>query len=62
MIEKTERRGRPVVGSTEAREKWELTCYEYPNKDSAAPYEARQPADRGVAHGQPHEEDKGRRT
>jgi len=33
MIEKIERRGRPAEGSTEAREKWELTCYEYPNKD-----------------------------
>jgi hypothetical protein len=33
MIEKTERRGRPAEGSTEAKEKWELTCYEYLNKD-----------------------------
>jgi hypothetical protein len=33
MIEKTERRGRPAEGSAEPREKWELTCYEYLNKD-----------------------------
>ena len=33
MIEKTERRGRPAEGSAEPREKWELTCYQYLNKD-----------------------------
>jgi hypothetical protein len=33
MIEKTERRGRPAEGSAEPKEKWELTCYEYLNKD-----------------------------
>jgi hypothetical protein len=33
MIEKTERRGRPAEGSAEPREKWEMTCYEYLNKD-----------------------------
>ena len=33
MIEKTERRGRPAEGNAEPREKWEMTCYEYLNKD-----------------------------
>ena len=33
MIEKIERRGRPTETDAIPREKWELTCYEYLNKD-----------------------------
>jgi hypothetical protein len=33
MIEKIEYRGRPTTTPSIPREKWELTCYEYLNKD-----------------------------